>query len=190
VIQRHRNETPSRIEVNLVSADAVIVRGSARRLLSGTIELWPDEGGGGGAASLSRSEVELESVLVSRELPKLILDSTQGRVDLSQLAPDRLVLVIHPDATGLSKPPVPDWSHISGARDFTAQSYGFGDQHARLTALGADVAGLSVQPISEQRAFDRRTGLDYSLISDRGMRLAQKLAPPTFAASRRRFCTP
>ena len=125
--------------------------------------------------------------LVGRELPRLELDSTECRVELRELAATRLVLFVYPHATGLPEPPVPGWDLIPGARGCTAQSCGFRDQHARLRELGAEVAGLSVQTVAEQRRFAARVGLPYRLISDPQLKLAAALGLPTFAAGGRTF---
>jgi peroxiredoxin len=125
--------------------------------------------------------------LIGRELPRLALDSTGGRVVLRELARGRLVLFIYPHATGLPEPPVPDWDVIPGARGCTAQSCGFRDEHARLTQLGAELAGLSVQTVAEQRQFADRVHLPYRLISDPELKLAAALGLPTFAAGGRSF---
>jgi peroxiredoxin len=125
--------------------------------------------------------------LVGRALPPLELDSTKGPVDLHELAGQRLVLFLYPHATGLPEPPVPDWDLIPGARGCTAQSCGFRDQYQRLRKLGADVAGLSVQTVSEQREFAARVGLPYRLISDPDLALAGALELPRFTVSGRTF---
>jgi peroxiredoxin len=125
--------------------------------------------------------------LLGRRIPPLRLDSTQGSVQLSSLAEHRLVLFVYPHATGLPKPPVPDWDSIPGARGCTAQSCGFRDQHARLIELDAALAGLSVQTVDEQREFAKRVGLDYRLISDPARALEAGLGLPTFTADDRSF---
>jgi peroxiredoxin len=125
--------------------------------------------------------------LVGCELPRLALDSTSGPVDLHELAAARLVLFIYPHATGLPEPPLPDWDLIPGARGCTAQSCGFRDQYARLTKLGAEVAGLSGQTVAEQRGFADGVGLPYRLVSDPELRLAAALGLPTFGASGQSF---
>ena len=91
-------------------------------------------------------------------LPPLVLDSTAGRVDLPELARDLLVLFIYPHATGLPEAPVPGWESIPGARGCTAQACSFRDHYDGLAALGATVAGLSVQTVAEQRQFAARAG--------------------------------
>jgi peroxiredoxin len=125
--------------------------------------------------------------LVGRELPRLELDSTDGPVDLYELAAARLVLFVYPHATGLPEPPLPDWDLIPGARGCTAQSCGFRDHYQRLCQLGAETAGLSVQEVAEQRLFATRTSLPYRLISDPKLKLAAALKLPAFTASGRSF---
>ena len=125
--------------------------------------------------------------LMGAELPALVFDSTAGRVDLSELATDLLVLFLYPHGTGLPDAPVPGWDLIPGARGCTAQSCAFRDRHDRLTELGATLAGLSVQTVAEQHEFATRTGVRYRLISDPGRRLADAMGLPTFTAGGRTF---
>jgi peroxiredoxin len=125
--------------------------------------------------------------LVGCEVPRLVLDSTDGRIGLHQLARGLLVLFVYPHATGLPEPPVPGWDLIPGARGCTAQSCGFRDHQDQLAELGAELAGLSVQAVGEQHAFAARVGLRYQLISDPERRLAASLGLPTFNADGRSF---
>lgn len=125
--------------------------------------------------------------LLGARLPGLTLESTEGPVDLVQLARDLLVLFIYPHATGLPNAPVPGWDLIPGALGCTAQSCAFRDYHERLRDLGAALAGMSVQTVDEQCAFAARVGLGYPLISDPTRRLAAALGLPTFTASGQTF---
>ena len=125
--------------------------------------------------------------LLGRRVPPLWLDSTQGPVWLSALAARRLVLFIYPHASGLPEPPVAEWDSIPGARGCTAQSCGFRDHSARLRELKAQLAGLSVQTVSEQRDFAACVGLHYRLVADPARALEAGLGLPTFAAGGRSF---
>jgi peroxiredoxin len=140
----------------------------------------------GHGPSLAGGDGDLAGV-TGRALPALRLESTGGPVALTELAADLLVLFVYPHATGLPGAPVAGWDLIPGARGCTAQSCAFRDEHARLSALGATVAGLSVQTVAEQREFAARVGLTYPLISDPERRLAAALGLPTFAAGGRAF---
>jgi peroxiredoxin len=120
--------------------------------------------------------------LVGAAVPALTLNSTEGPVDLAELAADLLVLFVYPHATGLPDSPVPGWDLIPGARGCTAQACGFRDHHERLGRVGAEVAGLSVQTVEEQRAFASRLGIHYRLLSDPARQSARVLGLPTFTA--------
>jgi peroxiredoxin len=125
--------------------------------------------------------------LVGAAIPALALESTGGRVDLADLAAGLLVLFVYPHATGLPDSPVPGWDLIPGARGCTAQACAFRDHHERLRNLGAEVAGLSVQAVEQQRRFASRVGLQYRLISDPTRRLARAVDLPTFTAEGQAF---
>ena len=116
-------------------------------------------------------------------VPSLRLDSTQGPVDLAELAAGRLVLYIYPRTGAPGEAPLPGWDTITGARGCTAQSCAFRDHHHELTELGAEVAGLSVQPLAEQQSFAARNGIPFRLISDPELALGAVLSLPSFATA-------
>jgi len=113
----------------------------------------------------------------------LRLDSTRGPVDLAELAAGRLVLFVYPRTSVPGEPALPDWDTIAGARGCTAQACAFRDHHRELTDLGAEVAGLSVQPLDEQQSFAGRNRIPFRLISDPELALGAVLSLPTFATS-------
>ncbi len=119
--------------------------------------------------------------LPGMELPHLSLTSTAGaEVDLHDAARGTLVLYIYPRTGKPGEPLVPGWDDIPGARGCTPQSCSFRDHHADLRRLGADVLGMSAQPLEDQREFAARVGLPYALLSDPELRLAAALELPTF----------
>jgi peroxiredoxin len=89
-----------------------------------------------------------------RAVPAVALDSTTGqRVDLAELARGTAVVYVYP-ATGVPGEPLPPgWKETPGAFGCTAENCAFRDHAGRLAALGATVAGLSAQPLAEQREF-------------------------------------
>lgn len=118
--------------------------------------------------------------LVGLEVPKLELDSAQGRVDLAELAARLAVLYVYP-ATGVPDRPTPDgWDAIPGARGCTPQSCAFRDHAEELAELGARVAGLSAQSLEQQIEFARREHMPFPVIADPELRLRDALALPTF----------
>jgi peroxiredoxin len=112
------------------------------------------------------------------ELPSLVLDSSAGRVELRELD----VLFVYPRAGLPGRDALPGWDEIPGARGCTPQACAFRDHHAELVALGARVAGLSVQTVEEQREFAALRALPFPVLADPGLRLRDALALPTFEA--------
>jgi peroxiredoxin len=119
--------------------------------------------------------------LAGEPMPALSLPSTSdGAVDLAAVARGTLVLYVYP-RTGRPGEPLPaGWDDIPGARGCTPQSCAFRDHFAELRALGADVIGLSAQPLPEQVEFAQRVGLPYPILSDPRLELADALSLPTF----------
>jgi peroxiredoxin len=118
--------------------------------------------------------------LLGMAVPALTLESSIGPVDLAAFGAERAVLYVYP-RTGRPDRPVPaDWDSIPGARGCTPQSCGFRDHAGELRALGASVAGLSVQMLEEQVELSERLGLLYPVISDPELALREALSLPTF----------
>jgi peroxiredoxin len=114
--------------------------------------------------------------LPGRDLPHLVLDSSQGPVDVASFT----VLYVYPRTGKVGEPSLPGWDDIPGARGCTPQSCAFRDRAAELSELGASVAGLSAQSPEDQLEFAERTGVPYPVISDSGLALHQTIGLPTF----------
>ncbi len=118
--------------------------------------------------------------LTGARIPDLTLDSSQGPVDLSALAAERLVLYVYP-RTGRPGEPLPTgWNEIPGARGCTPQSCGFRDHAEELAELGARVAGVSTQTLGEQIEFAERERMPFPVLADPDRRLGAALGLPTF----------
>ena len=119
--------------------------------------------------------------LEGMEIPALSLPSTSGsEVDLSDAARGTLVLYVYP-RTGRPGEPLPEgWDDIPGARGCTPQSCAFRDHFGELRSMGADVLGMSAQPLAEQIEFAERVRLPYPILSDMELDLAAPLSLPTF----------
>jgi peroxiredoxin len=127
--------------------------------------------------------------LAGAQVPSVALPSTDGRsVILASQESERVVVYAYP-RTGRPGVPelVPDWDHIPGARGCTPESCGFRDHHQEITALGAEVFGLSAQSTDDQREAVERLGLPFPLLSDAGLRLAEALGLPTFEVAGHRL---
>lgn len=118
--------------------------------------------------------------LVGLEVPRLVLDSSDGPVDFAAFAAELAVLYVYP-ATGVPGRPSPDgWDAIPGARGCTPQSCAFRDHAGDLAELGARVAGLSAQPLEQQIEFARREHMPFPVISDPRLELGVAIGLPTF----------
>ena len=118
--------------------------------------------------------------LAGAAVPAVRLDSTQGAVDLAELAAERLVLYVYPRTGTPGVEPPAGWDAYPGARGCTPQSCGFRDHAAELRTLGARVAGVSVQSLPEQIEFAKRTHMPYPVIADPKLVLRDTLGLPTF----------
>jgi peroxiredoxin len=113
-------------------------------------------------------------------IPQLVLPSSQGPVDLAELARELLVLYVYPRAGRPGVPLLPGWDAIPGARGCTPQSCAFRDHAAELAGLGARVAGLSAQSLDDQVEFAERNHMPFPVVSDAGLELRDALVLPTF----------
>ena len=114
--------------------------------------------------------------LPGRELPHVVLESSQGPVDVASFS----VLYVYPRTGKPGEPSLPGWDDIPGARGCTPQSCAFRDHAAELAELGATVAGLSAQSLEAQREFAGRNHIPYPVVSDARLVLRDELGLPTF----------
>jgi peroxiredoxin len=114
-------------------------------------------------------------------IPAIRLDSSQGPIDLADLAAGRLVLYVYPRTGTPGVDPPEGWDAFPGARGCTPQSCGFRDHAEELRSLGARVAGLSAQTLPEQMEFAERTHIPYPVLADPQLSFRAALGLPTFA---------
>ena len=113
-------------------------------------------------------------------IPPLVLQSSQGPVDLAELAAARAVLYVYPRAGVPGVPLLEGWNEFPGARGCTPQSCGFRDHAAELGAFGTRVAGLSAQSLEAQVEFAERNRMPFPVISDPELQLRDALRLPAF----------
>ena len=113
-------------------------------------------------------------------LPKISLQSTQGKlIPIGDIA-GRVVLYCYP-MTGQPGVPLPDgWDEIPGARGCTPQTCAFRDHFQDLQSLGAEVIGMSVQSTEYQREMVERLHLPFPVVSDIDYQFQKALNLPTF----------
>lgn len=113
-------------------------------------------------------------------IPALVLGSSQGPLDLAELAAERLVLYIYPGTTKPGQPILPGLNEIPGGLGCTPQALAFRDHAAELAALGARVAGLSVQTPEDQLEFADSNHMPFPILADPNRRLEAALRLPVF----------
>ena len=121
--------------------------------------------------------------LIGMRLPKILLASTVGKqINLGEIL-GRLVIYCYP-MTGQPNVALPDgWDQIPGARGCTPQSCSFRDRYQELRALGAEVAGLSVQSTEYQKEMADRLHPLFPIVSDLHYQFQHALQLPTFVAA-------
>jgi peroxiredoxin len=119
--------------------------------------------------------------LPGMRMPAIALPATDGRrIDLSKLTAPRNVIYAYPRTGAPGQPVPPEWDMVPGARGCTPQSCSFRDLHRELTALGAEIFGLSTQTTEYQREMAERNHLPFAVLSDAQFALTEALRLPTF----------
>jgi peroxiredoxin len=116
-----------------------------------------------------------------RRMPDLELPTTVGSSISFARLPGRTILYCYPWTGRPGAPDPPGWDDIPGAHGSTPQTQGFRDLYAGFRQVGAEVFGLSTQPVSYQRELAQRLEVPFALVSDEGFELARALSLPTFA---------
>ena len=111
--------------------------------------------------------------LLGLELPSLVLESSQGPVDVR----DFDVVYLYPRSGRPGVPLLPGWDATPGARGCTPQSCAFRDL---FPDLGVPVAGLSAQTLDDQLEFAERNRMPFPVIADPERKLGAALDLPTF----------
>ena len=97
---------------------------------------------------------------VGAQAPEFDGMTSQGtRLRLSELRGHPVVLYFYPRAA---------------APGCTAESKGFRDHYAELSARGVRVIGVSTDTVDEQRAFAQKYGFPFPLVADADRRIAQQ----------------
>jgi peroxiredoxin len=118
--------------------------------------------------------------LAGLPIPALTLDSSMGPVSLRELGVDLAVLYVYPRTGRPDRPTPAAWDAIPGARGCTPQSCAFRDHAAELASLGARVAGLSAQTLSDQIEFAEREHMPFPVLADPERKLGAAVRLPTF----------
>ena len=116
-------------------------------------------------------------------LPKISLQSTQGKMIAIGDIGGRVVIYCYP-MTGQPGIPLPEgWDEIPGARGCTPQTCAFRDHYQEFQALGPEAMGLSVQSAEYQREMAERLHLPFPVVSDIDYQFQKALNLPTFVTA-------
>ena len=121
--------------------------------------------------------------LIGMKLPDIDLLATDGSVVNLSAQKRKTVVYCYP-MTGKPGIPLPEgWDEIPGARGCTPQSCSFRDHHSELSALDADVFGLSTQNTEYQKEMAERLHLPFLVLSDANFKFCEVMRLPTFEVS-------
>ena len=121
--------------------------------------------------------------LIGMKLPDIDLLATDGSVVNLSAQKRKTVVYCYP-MTGKPGIPLPEgWNEIPGARGCTPQSCSFRDHHSELSALDADVFGLSTQNTEYQKEMAERLHLPFLVLSDANFKFCEVMRLPTFEVS-------
>lgn len=116
-----------------------------------------------------------------RRMPDIALPTTAGRSVSFASLPGQVIVFCYPWTGRPSQPNPPGWDDIAGAHGSTPEAEGFRDLHIGFRQVGAEVFGLSTQPVDYQRELVQRLALPFEIVSDAAFALQQALVLPTFA---------
>jgi peroxiredoxin len=116
-----------------------------------------------------------------RRMPDIALPATSGGTVNLATRLGRVIVYCYPWTGRPGAPNPPGWDDIPGAHGSTPQTEGFRNLHAGFHQVGAEIFGLSTQPVDYQRELVERLGVPFALISDEGFALQRALSLPTFA---------
>lgn len=120
--------------------------------------------------------------------PSLWLPSIAGGSrNLAEIKAPTAVIYCYPmtGTPGESLPP--GWDSIPGARGCTPETCSFRDHYQEMTALGAEVLGISTQAAQEQREMANRLHIPFEVLSDSDLALTRALNLPTFSIEEKTF---
>lgn len=131
---------------------------------------WPAPDDDGGAAHLKPGMA----------MPDIALPSTRGGEISLARQHGRSILCIYTWTGRPGVPNPPDWDNIPGAHGSTPQLEKIRNLTSSFASLDTPIYALSTQTNDWQRELAQRLGLDFDVLSDDGLRLANALSLPRF----------
>ena len=118
--------------------------------------------------------------LVGIIIPSITLTSTKGKVDLSKVNTQYMVLYFFPMMAVPEKTLPSGWNNIPGARGCTPQNITINEHIEDLQKYDVRVCGISTQSIDELTELSSLRKFSQLLISDSSLKFQENLQIPTF----------
>ncbi len=119
--------------------------------------------------------------LAEMQMPSVKLRSTSGKtVDVALVSEQKSVFFFFPAAGRPGVPAPAGWNDIPGARGCTPQICTFRESTSEFRVLGFRLFGISAQNHEDLMEIAQRNKIQYELLSDSELRLADELHLPTF----------
>ena len=125
--------------------------------------------------------------LLGTRIPSVPLVATSGDNINLGVIPGSIILYFYPMIGRPDSPPLVGWNEIPGARGCTPQSCAFRDHYAKIKNLGANIFGVSAQPLEDQKEAKTRLGLPFELLNDSQFALTETMRLPTFEYAKSRL---
>jgi len=113
-------------------------------------------------------------------IPSIILPSTKGKMDLSKINTQYVILYFFPMMSVPEKTLPSGWNDIPGARGCTPQNIIINEHIKDLQKYDALIFGISTQPIDELVKLSVLRKFAQPLISDSSLKFQEQLNIPTF----------
>ncbi len=126
--------------------------------------------------------------LLGKSLPEISLSNQDGNLlKLNRSDTFRLVIYFF-SLTGHPEKKLPyNWEKIPGAKGCTLENYNFSINYDNFIKLNSLPIGISTQSINDIKEMSKRLGIQYDILSDNNLKLANKLSLPTFSIKNRVF---
>ena len=120
-------------------------------------------------------------------IPRIILTSTKGGMDLSKINTQYMVLYFFPMMSVPEKTLPSGWNDIPGARGCTPQNITINEHIKDLQKYDVRVYGISTQSIDELTELSLLRKFSQPLISDTSLKFQEKLHIPTFQVENKKM---
>ena len=126
--------------------------------------------------------------LSNKSFPSISLPNQDGNLlKLNRTDTFRLVIYFY-SLTGNPNKQLPNnWNKIPGAKGCTLENCIFRNNYEKLIELNSIPIGVSTQSVYDIKEMTTRLGINYDVLSDTNLILANKLSLPTFKVNNKEY---